>query len=125
MKFNEVFTEKKYNDHLLGLKTNFKEGKKLNLSEANLNCANLSKADLKFISCGNNIEIKTIKLENYQVVICKNINIICITFTTYTYNEWRNFTNIEISEIDFAAREFSNKWKNIIFDIYEKIDNLV
>lgn len=83
------------------------------LEGADLLCANFHN------TIGNKKEIKTYQFEKYIVNIVKEIGVIQIGCENHTYEEWFNFTDEEISEMDEGALEWWNKHKEIIKQLYK------
>jgi hypothetical protein len=81
------------------------------LSGANLRSADLRSADLR--CTGNMKELRTIQVDRYMIGFTKDI--LQIGCKTYTIDEWRNFTDEEISKMDEGALDWWNKWKDWIF----------
>ena len=100
-----------------------------NLSGSDLSGSNLSGSDLRrsdlrgsdlsniklFDTIGNNKEIKTLQLGGYVVNYVQSTNIIQIGCENHTVEEWKNFSDDEISQMDIGALEWWNKWKDFIF----------
>ena len=85
-----------------------------NLSGANLSEVNLDDAD--FRNCiGNRVKIKSMQLDTYNIVFTKDI--LAIGCKQHTHEEWENFTDDEIYEMDKGALKWWTKWKKIIFNI--------
>ena len=87
-----------------------------NLSDANLSGANLRDADLRHLGSGNGLEVKTLQLGNYDVVVC--CDKIFIGCKCYSPEEWKGFSDKRISSFDFKALEWWKKWKNFIFEVH-------
>jgi uncharacterized protein YjbI with pentapeptide repeats len=81
------------------------------LSGAHLRSADLRGADLR--CTGNMKELRTIQVDRYMIGFTKDI--LQIGCKTYTIDEWRNFTDKEISKMDEGALDWWNKWKDWIF----------
>lgn len=83
----------------------------VNLWGANLQGVNLQEADLQG-AVGNMREVKSIQLDTYTITYtydrlqigCKN----------YSIDEWFNFTDKEIADMDKDALEWGNKYKDVI-----------
>lgn len=83
------------------------------LTKANLATTDLAKANLH--NCiGNGEELQTIQTPYYTVNITKDrIQIGC---KNYSHEEWANFTDEQIADMDgYKATEFWGKYKEIIF----------
>lgn len=87
-----------------------------NLIDANLIGANLSGANLGG-AIGNMKEIRSMQLENWPVTFTKDI--IQIGCKKYTHEEWKSFTDQEISKMNDHALEWWKKWKDFIFKAIE------
>ena len=90
-----------------------------NLRFADLRGANLQDADLRY-AIGNNREIKTFQFGTYIVV--HYLDILQIGCKKYTKDEWWNFTDEEISEMDEGALEWWKIWKPILQQICENLE---
>jgi hypothetical protein len=92
------------------------------LEEASLKDANFEEASLKDANfentIGNNKEIKTLELGIY--VINYTSKVIQIGCKNYTIEEWFQFSDGEIDEMDGYALEWWNKHKNILKEKIEK-----
>ena len=92
-----------------------------NLSEANLWNANLRNADLRNADLRNAIsnmeESRSMQLEKYRIFFTKDI--LAIGCKQYSWDEWRDFTDRQIAEMDDGALKWWNKWKEHIFQAYE------
>jgi hypothetical protein len=86
-----------------------------NLRDANLSGANLSGADLAG-AIGNNKEVKSLQLGKYYITILVGIKI-HIGCQDRTVEEWENFTDKEISEMDTGALEWWKEWKEVILKV--------
>ena len=92
------------------------------LTHADLRGTNLSGADLRYANLkgilGNNKEIKTLQLGVYITVISKHgISIGC---EQHTLEEWKEFTDEDISAMDDGALEWWTTWKDVIFRVVEE-----
>ena len=90
-----------------------------NLKFANLNGANLNGADLSNVilwsTKGNNKEIKNIPYLDYNITYTKDI--LQIGCKNYSIEEWENFTDEEIDEMEKGeSLAFWKKNKKYIFD---------
>ena len=82
------------------------------LRSAHLRDADLRSADLRY-AVGNLKEVKSIQIETYHISFCgETLNIGCVS---HSIEDWENFTDLEIKEMDSGALEFWNKWKDFIF----------
>ena len=93
-----------------------------NLRGANLYGSNLRYADLRGANLygvfGNMKHVKSLQIEQYYITYTSKI--IQIGCQSHTIEEWRNFTNKSILEMDGKrALEWWNKWKPIIMQIIE------
>lgn len=97
----------------------------VDLKGANLSGVDLSDANLDDIqmwsTCGNGIEIKSYQTGIYDIVIFRDV--IQIGCERHLFNEWMEFTDHEISEMDDGALEFWGVWKSIIIKIYAASSN--
>ena len=92
------------------------------LSYANLRDANLSGADLRDANLrgafGNMEHVKSLQTETYYITYTSKI--IQIGCQRHTIEEWKNFNNKSILEMEGKrALEWWNKWKPIIMQIIE------
>ena len=84
------------------------------LSHANLKGANLSGANL-LRTIGDMQSVKSFQVEKYMITYTDAIlNIGC---RSYTIDEWNNFTNKQVSDMDNGSLEWWSKWKPIIMQI--------
>ena len=87
-----------------------------NLSDANLTDANLKGADLKGAN-GNLRHLKSIQMEKYYITYTSsNLQIGC---QRHSIEEWQEFSDETISQMDNGALEWWAKWKPIIMQIIE------
>lgn len=88
-----------------------------NLSDSNLSNSNLRRSNL-WDCTGNMSEIKSGQLETYQFAYTADrLQIGC---KNHSIDEWKNFSDREILEMDGKkALTFWKKWKDIIFQIIE------
>jgi hypothetical protein len=87
------------------------------LSGADLRWADLREADLRWAdlsgAIGNMLQVRSMQIEAYSISWTDDIlNIGC---KSYLIDEWRNFSDEEISKMDEGALEWWCKWKDIIF----------
>ena len=109
----------------LAVKAAVREGANLtgaNLTEANLTGADLSRADLTEANLrgatGLNHWIKCIQVEDWPITYTSEV--IQIGCQRHAIEEWRAFSDLEISEMDKSkALKFWKKWKATIFQIIE------
>ena len=87
-----------------------------NLCGANLWGANLCGANLWGVR-GNNSQIKSIHCDKYDVAFTKDA--IQIGCQRHAIEEWRSFSDDEISKMNDGALEWWATWKPIIFSIIE------
>ena len=92
------------------------------LCGANLRNADLGNADLRNVTLngvfGNMKHVKSLQIEKYCITYTSEI--LQIGCQRHTIEEWRNFTNKSILEMDGKrALEWWNKWKQIIMQIIE------
>jgi len=86
------------------------------LRYADLRYADLSSADLRY-AVGNMVEVKSIQIDTYLISFdSKKLNIGC---ESYTFEEWKNFTDEKISKMDSEALVWWQKWKDFIFKAIE------
>lgn len=97
-----------------------------NLTGANLTCADLRRANLTGANItgadltgavGNGKNIKLLQIEKYIVIYTSDV--IQIGCRRYSIEEWRNFDNDTISDMDTGALDWWNKWKEMLFKIIE------
>jgi len=91
------------------------------LRSADLRSANLRYADLRSANLrdavGEMRSLRSFQIEKYMVSYTDSIlNIGC---QSHTIEEWGNFDDEQISDMDGGALEWWNKWKPIIFQIIE------
>ena len=88
-----------------------------NLSSTYLRNANLRNVYLRNTN-GNLRELKSMKIETYSIYWTKET--LQIGCKKHTFDEWRNFTNEEILNMDGEkALNFWIKWKEFIFKAIE------
>ena len=87
-----------------------------NLSVADLSDANLRGADLWGVF-GNMRHIKSLQTEKYTITYTATI--LQIGCKRFTIDEWKNFDDKTISQMDSGALEWWTKWKLIIMQIIE------
>ena len=76
--------------------------------------ANLSGANL-LRTIGDMQSVKSFQVEKYMITYTDAIlNIGC---RSYTIDEWNNFTNKQVSDMDNGSLEWWSKWKPIIMQI--------
>ena len=106
-----------------------KGGEKADLRWANLRGAYLSGADLSGADlygadlCGVNLSganLSVFQSESYTAYVQKESTRIGCRY--YSNNEWRNFTDEQISEMDCNALEYWNNNKEIIFAIMDSLN---
>jgi uncharacterized protein YjbI with pentapeptide repeats len=83
-----------------------------NLSDANLSDANLSDADLNG-TIGNMREVFSMQIETYSIVFTNKV--LQIGCKRFTHQEWKDFEDEEIIEMDSHALTFWKKYKDFIF----------
>ncbi len=87
-----------------------------NLCGANLCGANLCGANLRNLT-GNRLHVKTIALEKYTITYTAvYLQIGC---QRHTFEEWMNFDDEKIGNMDSSALEWWKKWKETIFKLIE------
>jgi len=100
-----------------------------NISGANLRGANINGADLRGAdisgadlrgATGNQKEIKTINTTKYTIVFSDEK--LAIGCQQHSIEEWKEFTDDEISEMDNGALEWWNRWSAFIFTAIELSD---
>ena len=84
--------------------------------KANLSDADLRGADLRGVF-GNMGHIKSLQTEKYTITYTATI--LQIGCKRFTIDEWKNFDNKTISQMDSGALEWWTKWKPIILQIIE------
>ena len=85
-----------------------------NLSSANLRYTDLRSANLRN-TIGNKLEIKSMQLDTYNIVLDLKNNVMAIGCRQYTIDEWDNFSDEEITNMDENALVWWKKWKDFIF----------
>jgi len=92
-----------------------------NMSDANMLDADMRGADMRGANMrytlGNMIELKTLALEKYVVTF--NDSHMAIGCQQHTIEEWFEFTDDRISQMDHGALEWWKKWKDFIFTAIE------
>ena len=83
-----------------------------NLRDANLRDANLRDANLWGVG-GNMEEIRSMKIETFPITFTKDV--LQIGCKRYLIEEWRNFSDEDINNMDDRALAFWKKWKDFIF----------
>ena len=91
-----------------------------NLSDANLIAANLSDAKINN-TIGNMREIKSLHLNKYIITFTKYI--MAIGCKQYIIEEWFNFNDEQIENMDDGALKWWNKWKEYIKQTIELSKN--
>ena len=84
----------------------------------------------KWLEVGKSLKVfgvRTLKYANiafckYNVVITSSV--IKIGCKTYSVEEWRNFTDREISKMDIGALDWWNAHKKSIFDIHANLPEI-
>lgn len=110
--------------------TNFSDAqlKGANFSRASLIMANFSRADLTdviltnaslFDCIGNNKEIKSISIFGKYLVNYTS-KMIWIGCEGHSLEQWKNFNDDEISDMDISALDWWKNNKEFLFDIIEK-----
>ena len=89
----------------------------VNLYGADLEGANLEGANL-WSTVGNMKEIKSLQLETYPITYTKEV--MQIGCQCHSIEEWFNFSDEKISEMDRGALEWWQKWKPVIQEIISK-----
>jgi len=92
-----------------------------NLIGADLRDADLGGADLRDArlnhSIGDKTYVKSMQIEEYSIVYTSyRLFIGCKSFS---FDEWKEFSDAEISRMDSGALEWWKKWKDTIFKIIE------
>jgi len=96
------------------------------MSGADMRCADMSGADMSGAdmrcadmsgAVGNMEEVKSMQLEKYMIVFTSDI--LCIGCQQHTIEEWFEFTDDCISQMDRGALEWWKKWKDFIFTAIE------
>ena len=92
-----------------------------NLSRANLTRANLTRANLAGANLTNLLgdmeHIKTLQTDKYLVSYTNRV--LQIGCKKYSIEEWKNFDDKTISQMDSGALEWWTQWKPIIMQIIE------
>ena len=88
-----------------------------NLSYANLSYANLSSANLRD-TIGNGREIKSLQIGTYNISYTKDI--ISIGCKTYTLEQWENFTDVEIDNMNSEALKWWKLNKELIITLVKR-----
>ena len=88
-----------------------------NLSYANLSYANLSSANLRD-TIGNGREIKSLQIGTYNISYTKDI--ISIGCKTYTLEQWKNFTDVEIDNMNSEALKWWKLNKELIITLVKR-----
>ena len=85
------------------------------LRDAKLRGADLSDADLRGAT-GNNKEVKLLQLGKYYttILVGEKIYIGC---QCHTVEQWENFTDEEISDMDDGALDWWKEWKEVILKV--------
>ena len=91
--------------------------RRANLSDANLIGTILIRADLRYC-VGNNQEVKSLQTGTYLISYTKDI--LNIGYESHTLDEWKVFTDDEISKMDEYALEWWKLNKEIIISLVEK-----
>ena len=102
--------------NLIGANLNRADLRGADLNEADLNEADLSEANLRR-AIGNGRQIKSFQLERYDVVFTSDI--LAISCQQHPIEKWKEFSDIEISEMDKDALSWWKKWKDFIFQAIE------
>ena len=99
----------------------FADLRKADLHSANLHSANLSGADLSSANLrrviGNMVEICSFQIDTYAVVFTKNI--LAIGCQQHSIDDWKTFSDEQISKMDCKAIDFWLKYKDVIFKLIE------
>ena len=81
--------------------------------------ADLNDADLRNTcirnAIGNKKEIRSLQLSTWNIVFNMDLKVMAIGCEEHTFGEWKNFTDKEISKMDYYALEWWKKWKEFIF----------
>lgn len=86
-----------------------------NFSDADLRGANFSGADLSGANFrGETLTKAPIQLNNLYWTVLITDKYLKIGCERHTFDKWKSFTDAEISDMDFKALDFSNKWKSAI-----------
>jgi len=92
-----------------------------NLCDADLRGANLRDADLRDADLrglnGNLRHVKSIQTETYYITYTSKV--IQIGCQRHTIEEWKNFNDETIREMDSKALDWWKKWKPILMQIIE------
>ena len=87
------------------------------LRGADLCGANLCSANLRY-AIGNMQEIKSMQLDKYMITYTSEV--MAISCKQHTIEEWKNFSDDEISQMDESALDWWKKWKQDILSIVDK-----
>jgi len=92
-----------------------------NMRHANMSGADMRGADMRYANMryaiGNMREFKTLLLEKYVVTF--NASDMAIGCQQHTIEEWFEFNDDRISQMDHGALEWWKKWKDFIFTAIE------
>ena len=92
------------------------------LSYADLSYANLKGADLSYANLrdtiGNGREIKSLQIGTYNISYTKDI--ISIGCKTYTLEQWKNFTDVEIDNMNSEALKWWKLNKELIITLVKR-----
>ena len=88
-----------------------------NLIGANLSGANLSGANLKYC-IGNMSIIFSMQLSTWKIAFTKDI--LAIGCQQHAIEEWKQFTDYKINNMDSSALAWWKEWKDFIFLAIEK-----
>ena len=87
-----------------------------NLHNADLLNANLLNTNLCY-AIGEMKYIKSLQFEKYNIVFTHNM--LYIGCKSHSIENWKNFTDEQISKMDIGALRWWNKWKPILMNIIE------
>ena len=91
-------------------------GERANLRGANLRGANLEGANL-WGTRGNGEEIKSLQIGTYDIVYTSKV--LKIGCKQHTFEEWYNFSDEEIDDLDMKALSWWRIWKEPLFNIFK------
>jgi uncharacterized protein YjbI with pentapeptide repeats len=84
-----------------------------NLYETTLNETSFVNSNLRW-AIGNGEELKSMQWEEYCVVYCPSTNVMAIGCQQHSVEDWYNFTDIEIEDMETGAIYWWRKYKPIL-----------
>ena len=91
-----------------------------NLRGANLCCTDLSGANL-WNTVGNMVDLHSMQIEKYS--ICFGFGVMQIGCQRHDIDEWREFDDETISEMEQGALDWWKKWKDFIFMAIDMVNS--